>query len=268
MSGAAAELEKLLQLVRVLRDPHNGCPWDREQTFASIAPFTIEEAYEVADAIARAEPRRLRGELGDLLFQVALHAQMASERGWFDFSEVAADISAKLVRRHPHVFAGKSVTGVAQLHVDWEASKAAERAAAGDQGTLADVPAALPALARSAKLGRRARRVGFDWLDATGARAKVDEELAEIDAAVASGQPAQVAEEMGDLLFTLANWARHLQLDPEDALRQAMLKFERRFGRLERLAAERGLELVALSPAQWDELWQVAKRQPADPAQS
>jgi nucleoside triphosphate diphosphatase len=259
LSGAGEELEALLALMRTLRDPAGGCPWDREQNFLSIAPFTIEEAYEVADAIGRGDLDRLRDELGDLLFQVVFHALLAEEAGRFDFAAVARGIRDKLVRRHPHVFAEPRAIGVAQLHVSWEAQKARERAAAGVRGVLSDVPRALPALSRAAKLGRRARRVGFDWAAAAEVRAKVDEELAEVDAALAAGDQRQVAEEIGDLLFTLANWARHLEVDAEDALRGAALKFERRFECMEQAAERGGLALDALDPAQWDELWRDAK---------
>jgi MazG family protein len=259
LSAAGDELEALLALMRTLRDPATGCPWDREQNFLSIAPFTIEEAYEVADAVGRGDLDRLRDELGDLLFQVVFHALLGEEAGRFDFAAVARGIRDKLIRRHPHIFAERKAIDVAQLHVSWESQKARERAAAGVHGVLSDVPRALPALARAAKLGRRARRVGFDWSAAAGVRAKMDEELAEVDAALAAGNHRQVAEEIGDLLFTLANWARHLEVDAEDALRGAALKFERRFEHMERAAERGGLALNELEPAQWDELWRDAK---------
>lgn len=267
---AGPALEQLLSLMRALRDPAHGCPWDREQTFASIAPFTVEEAYEVADAIDRCDLKRLRDELGDLLFQVVFHARMAEEQTAFDFAAVARGICDKLIRRHPHVFdaAGRlhaagadaaEPVAIAQLHVSWEAQKARERAADGAQGVLADVPHALPGLVRAAKLGRRAGRVGFDWPEAAGVRAKLDEELAELDAALAQGSNARASEELGDLLFTIANWARHLELDAEDALRTASVKFERRFEHMERAAKQHGWTLEQLSAAQWDELWRAAK---------
>lgn len=259
MSAAADELDALLALMRALRDPQAGCPWDREQDFASIAPFTIEEAYEVADAIGRGDMDRLRDELGDLLFQVVFHARMAEEAGQFDFAAVARGIRDKLIRRHPHIFAERRAMDVAQLHVSWETHKAQERAAAGMHGVLSDVPRALPALARAAKLGRRARCVGFDWPDAAGVRAKINEELAEIDAALAARDHEQVADELGDLLFTVANWARHLQVDAEDALRRAALKFEQRFECMERLAERDGLALAGLAAGQWEQLWGEAK---------
>jgi len=258
MSRAAEQLEALLGLMSALRDPVGGCPWDREQTFETIAPYTIEEAYEVADAIARADLDRLRDELGDLLFQVVFHARMAEERGEFDFADVAEGIREKLVRRHPHVF-GTASRDQAALRVSWEAQKAHERAARGASGVLADVPAALPALTRAAKLGNRAARVGFDWDAAAGVRTKIDEELAELDGAVAAGRQDQIAEELGDLLFTVANWARHLDVDAEEALRAASLKFERRFECMETLAQRAQLRLETLSAAQWEQLWSDAK---------
>jgi ATP diphosphatase len=259
VSGAGEALDALLALMRTLRDPHSGCPWDRSQSFATIAPYTIEEAYEVADAIEREEPERLRDELGDLLFQVVFHARLAEELGRFDFAAVARGIHDKLVRRHPHVFATPEALELGQLHSSWETQKAQERSARGVSGVLADVPRALPALTRAAKLGRRAGRVGFDWEGASGVRTKIDEELAEIDAALEAGRHEQVGEELGDLLFTLANWARHLELDAEQLLRTAALKFERRFESMEQSASGRGIALEALSSALWDELWGHAK---------
>lgn len=263
MSPAAQELDALLALMRALRDPVHGCPWDREQTFRTIAPYTIEEAYEIADAIERNEPARVRDELGDLLFQVVFQARLAEEQSQFDFAAVARGIREKLIRRHPHVF-GEPPEGQdldeARLRSAWEAHKAQERAAAGRAGTLADVPLALPGLSRAAKLGRRASRVHFDWPATAGVRAKIDEELAEIDAALTSGAAGErVAEELGDLLFTIAQWARHLKVDPEQALRSASVKFERRFERMEQAAAARGRQLGELSAAEWDALWNAAK---------
>jgi MazG family protein len=269
MGDAQRAIEALITLMARLRDPQRGCPWDLEQSFETIAPFTVEEAYEVADAIERGEHERLREELGDLLFQVVFHARMAEERGWFDFADVAESIHAKLVRRHPHVFAGAAIEAQ-HLPREWEAQKAREREQAagelGDRGTLAGVPRALPALMRAAKLGRRAARVGFDWPDAAGARAKVAEELGELDAALTgagaaapAGASDAAADELGDLLFAVVNLSRHLNLDAEAALRGASAKFERRFRRMESRAHERGLALAGLSAAQWDELWQEAK---------
>ncbi len=259
--AAQDALARLLGIMRRLRDPQAGCPWDRAQDFASIAPYTIEEAYEVAEAIARGEPRALESELGDLLFQVVFHAQMGAEREWFDFASVANAISDKLTDRHPHVFGEARMGTAAELNRAWEEHKARERAARADSAhsELSDVPLALPALSRAAKLGKRAGRVGFDWPDPQGVREKIDEELREI-AAVAPDDGAQRAEELGDLLFATANWARHLGVDPEEALRQANAKFERRFRAMETLAAQRGLELRSLDAAAWDSLWNEVKR--------
>ena len=271
MRDAERALGALLALMARLRDPQRGCPWDREQTFSSIAPYTIEEAYEVADAIERGEHEQLRDELGDLLFQVVFHARMAEERGWFDFAAVATAIHDKLVRRHPHVFAGASPTPQELVRV-WEEQKAQERAEralgrpAAEATVLAGVPRALPALVRAAKLGRRAARVGFDWPDAREVRSKVLEELHEMDAAHAAASAGEagegagaVAEELGDLLFSIVNWSRHLKLDAEAALRSANAKFERRFAAMESLARARSLDLQALSAAEWDALWREAK---------
>jgi ATP diphosphatase len=272
MSDAERALGALLALMARLRDPQRGCPWDRQQTFSSIAPYTIEEAYEVADAIERGEHEQLRDELGDLLFQVVFHARMAEECGWFDFAAVARSIHDKLVRRHPHVFAGASPTPQELARV-WEEQKAQERAEwalgrpAAEATVLAGVPRALPALVRAAKLGRRAARVGFDWPDAREVRAKVLEELHEMDAALAAASAAgeagtdagAVADELGDLLFSVVNWSRHLKLDAEAALRAANAKFERRFAAMESLARARGLDLHGLSAAEWDALWREAK---------
>ena len=267
--GAESAVTALLQLMARLRDPQSGCPWDLKQTFATIAPYTIEEAYEVADAIEGGDPVKLRDELGDLLFQVVFHAQMAQERGWFDFAQVASSIHDKLVRRHPHVFGGERVADEKELSRNWEEHKARERAASGAEvSMLADVPRGLPALVRAAKLGKRAGRVGFDWPDAQGVRDKVLEELREVDAAIASSgradapavvEPA-VIEEMGDLLFALANWSRHMRFDAEEALRAANFKFERRFRAMESIARGRGLALEGLSPQEWEDLWQEAKK--------
>jgi nucleoside triphosphate diphosphatase len=268
--GEPAEaVAALLELMARLRDSQRGCPWDREQTFRTIAPYTIEEAYEVADAIEREQPQKLREELGDLLFQVVFHARMAEEKGWFDFAAVARGIHEKLVRRHPHVFEDAGLAAdVGHLSRVWEEQKARERAqAAGmgadaDHSALADVPRALPALTRAAKLGRRAARVGFDWEQPSQVRDKVLEEVREIEDELAGGaSAASLTEELGDLLFAVANWGLHLKLEPEQALRAANAKFERRFRRMEALAAAQGTPLQGLDAAQWDVLWRQAKRE-------
>jgi ATP diphosphatase len=255
-------IDRLLQVMRRLRDPEGGCPWDLEQSFATIAPYTIEEAYEVADAIQREDWAELKGELGDLLLQVVYHAQMAEERDLFDFDAVAHAIADKMIARHPHVFGEETVSGSAALKTLWEDKKAEERAAkgSGDASLLADLPLALPALLRALKLQRRAARVGFDWDAAPPVLAKLKEELAELEAALAGGAPRPVAElELGDLLFTLVNLARHLHLDPEAALRAANVKFERRFRRIEAEAAKQGRRLQDLTLAELDTLWDRAK---------
>ncbi len=263
MNDPAARLEALLALMSALRDPVRGCPWDRAQTFATIAPHTIEEAYELADAIAGDEPARIRDELGDLLFQVVFHAQLARERGWFDFADVAAGLHDKLVRRHPHVFGhvfGNTAAGAApDLARAWDQAKASERAAAGAKGALAGVAMALPALARAAKLARRAGAVGFDWFDEAAVRPKIAEELRETEAAVRLGDATAIEEELGDTLFAVANWARLLNVDPESALRAANHKFERRFAAMEALIAARGWVVADLDAARWEELWVAVK---------
>jgi ATP diphosphatase len=273
MSEAERAVGALLALMARLRDPERGCPWDRAQSFSTIAPYTIEEAYEVADAIEHGDREHLREELGDLLFQVVFHARMAEEQGWFDFSAVASGIREKLVRRHPHLFAGANLAPEDLVRV-WEEQKAQERAAAksraaaaGASTVLSGVPRALPALTRAAKLGRRAARVGFDWEDARAVRSKVLEELHEVDSALGGGDaatedapaPQALAGELGDLLFTIVNWSRHLHIDAEAALRAANDKFERRFAHMEALAQTRGLELTRLSAVEWEALWSEAK---------
>jgi nucleoside triphosphate diphosphatase len=272
VKGAAAALTALIKVMARLRNPSSGCRWDLAQDFRSIAPYTIEEAYEVADAIERDDVDALRGELGDLLFQVVFHARMAEERGWFDFAQVATAIHDKLVRRHPHVFSAQpqALDGLA-LETLWEEQKARERAACGPGGAetsaLADVPLALPALTRAAKLGRRAARVGFDWRQAADVRPKVLEELDELDAALAAAAAstvpqsanARAVEEYGDLLFALVNWGRHLRIDPEAALRAANQKFTERFCAMESLARARKFDLPSLSADAWEALWRECK---------
>lgn len=260
----ARPIDRLLAVMRRLRDPEGGCPWDVEQTFATIAPYTIEEAYEVADAIEREAWDELAGELGDLLLQVVYHARIAEESGLFAFDDVATAIAEKLIARHPHVFEAAEVRSAAAQREHWEATKAAERAQkAARQGAAAsildDLPQGLPALTRALKLQKRAARVGFDWPDLEGVRAKITEELDELEAAA----PAEREEELGDLFFTLVNHARRLGLDPETALRRANAKFERRFKAME--AASRA-SLATLSLDELEALWQVAKRD-GDPSE-
>lgn len=251
----------LLDIMARLRDPDGGCPWDLAQDFASVAPYTIEEAYEVLDAIEQGEPAALCDELGDLLFQVVFHARMAEERGWFDFDDVVAAISDKLVRRHLHVFGDVQVEDAEQQTAAWEAHKAAEREArgeAGQTGALAGVPRALPALTRAAKLQRRVARLGLDWPDWRGVLDKVREELAELEDEVEQGGEG-LEGEIGDLLFSCVNLARHLGVDAEAALRGANGKFERRVAWLEARLAEQGRSLQAADAAELDALWEAAK---------
>lgn len=251
---------RLLAIMRALRDPESGCPWDIEQDFASIAPYTIEEAYEVADAIQRADWRDLTGELGDLLLQVVFHAQIAQDRGLFDFNDVANGISDKMVARHPHVFGSESRDKTAaQQTRDWEVVKAEERAARAEAGTLDGVALGLPALLRAVKLQKRAARVGFDWPQTAQVLDKVAEEMAELAEAKASGDSDHTEEEFGDLLFVMANLARHMEIDPEAALRRANAKFVRRFQRIESLLAAQGKTPAESDLAEMDTLWNRAK---------
>jgi ATP diphosphatase len=231
----------LLDIMARLRDPQSGCPWDVAQTFGTIAPYTIEEAYEVADAIRRGAMDELKGELGDLLFQVVFHARMAEEANAFSFADVVAALNEKMIRRHPHVFGDQEIATAAAQTENWETIKAAERAAriADDPSVLANVPLALPALMRAEKLTKRAARVGFDWPTLDAVFDKLAEEIAETREAVAENDSDHVAEEIGDMLFVLANLARKAGVDPEEALRGANAKFERRFRHVEaRLAAD------------------------------
>jgi nucleoside triphosphate diphosphatase len=243
-----APLDDLVAIMRRLRDPETGCAWDREQTFETIAPYTIEEAYEVADAIARDDMAELRDELGDLQLQVVYHSRIAEERGAFTIDDVIAGICAKMIRRHPHIF------GDADESPGWEALKAAERGAREDRSALAHVARALPALKRAEKIQARAARVGFDWPDISGPRAKIDEEIAEIEAAVSDGER---EAELGDLLFSVVNYARHLDIDPETALRGAVDRFEQRFRKVEDIAPK---PLKDMDIDELEILWQEAKR--------
>jgi ATP diphosphatase len=257
---SSPQLERLLRIMRTLRDPEGGCPWDLQQSFASLAPYTLEEACEVVEALERGTLDELRDELGDLLFQIVFLAQLADEEGRFDFEAVARSISDKLVHRHPHVFDKQpGVEESRDLKQQWESLKEGERRERGMEGVLAGVPLALPALVRASKLGKRAARVGFDWPDAAGARAKVDEELGELDRALASDDEAAIDEELGDVLFSVVSWARLMGRDPERILRAANRKFEGRFAAMEAMAGKQGRALATLSPADWNELWEAAK---------
>lgn len=250
-------MPRLLEIMRRLRDPQTGCPWDLEQDFASIAPYTIEEAYEVADAIERAAWDELKGELGDLLFQSVFHAQMADEAGLFTFDEVADTMSDKMVARHPHVFGDESRDKSAEQQTrDWEAIKAQERAAKARGGVLDDVAMGLPALMRAVKLQKRAARVGFDWPSTDEVIDKIVEEAQELREATS---PEHQHEEFGDLLFVMANLARHLHIDPEEALRAANAKFTRRFKSIEADLAKQGKRPEDSNLAEMDALWDAAK---------
>lgn len=260
---ADRDIGTLLEIMATLRDPARGCPWDREQDFGSIAPYTIEEAYEVADAIDRDDFADLKSELGDLLFQVVFHAQMASEIGAFDFGDVVAAINGKMKSRHPHVFGDAEVASADLQREAWENLKASERAGGTDHSALAGIGHALPSLARAEKLGKRAARVGFDWPDAEGAMDKVREELDEVAAAIRQGDPVQIEEEIGDLLLACSSVARHARADAEEALRQACRKFETRFRRMEAIAGQQGIELGSQSAQELDALWNRAK-EPAE----
>ena len=259
----ATQINRLIEIMARLRDPERGCPWDVEQNFATIAPHTLEEAYEVADAIERQDLAALKDELGDLLLQVVFHAQMAREDGIFDFNDVAEAISEKLVRRHPHVFGTESIEGAEAQTVAWEEHKANERRAKGadeDKSALSGVAVAYPALTRALKLQKRAARVGFDWDAAADVFAKFGEEIEEVRREMAAGaKPERLEDEIGDLLFTCVNLARKLKLDPETALRRASAKFEQRFRRMEAMLASEGATLEDTTLAEKEERWQRAK---------
>ncbi|NMZ57958.1 nucleoside triphosphate pyrophosphohydrolase [Pseudomonas nitroreducens] len=271
------KLEDLLYLMARLRDPQNGCPWDLKQSYATIVPYTLEEAYEVADAIERGDFDHLREELGDLLFQVVYYAQLAREEGRFEFDAVVDGITTKLIRRHPHVFPDGDLYGEpdpakleeAAVKQRWEELKAEERAAKAAEpvqlSLLDDVPNALPALSRAAKLQKRASQVGFDWADALPVVDKVREELDEVLEAMAGGDTEAQAEEVGDLLFVVVNLARKLKVDPETALRAANAKFERRFRYIETALRDQGRTLEDSNLEEMDELWGAAKRDEKNP---
>ena len=253
---------RLINIMAALRTPETGCPWDLEQSFATIAPYTIEEAYEVADAIAQGNLVSLKEELGDLLFQVVFHARMAEEQGAFDFNEVVQGLSDKMEARHPHVFGTHAIETAEQQTQNWEVMKAKERAAklADDPSLLADIPLALPALMRAEKLTKRAARVGFDWPSLNEVFEKLTEEIGETQEAIAEGDQAHIEEEIGDVLFVLANLARKARVDPEVALRSANAKFERRFRWIEEALQRDGKSPETSSLEEMDGLWISAKR--------
>ena len=265
----ATTIEDLLAVMAALRTPGTGCPWDLEQTFSTIAPYTIEEAYEVAEAIERADMGELKEELGDLLLQVVYHSRLAEEAGAFDFADVVAAITEKMIRRHPHVFGDESARSAGVARGFWEEMKAAERRAKAasappddavpPQSVLDDVPTGLPGLTRAVKLQDKAARVGFDWPSLAPVFAKLKEELAELEAVLAGRQQAKIAEEFGDLLFVIANVGRHLRIDPEAALRSANAKFIRRFRHIEARLAAMGKTPDRSDLEEMDALWDEAK---------
>jgi len=266
------QTDRLLEIMAKLRDPDDGCPWDIEQDFASIAPYTIEEAYEVADAIAHGDMAELRDELGDLLLQVVFHARMAEEQGLFDYEAVAAAISEKMIRRHPHVFADETVESTAAQTLFWERQKAEERAQKAarnghESSALDGVSVSLPAQTRAVKLARRAARVGFDWPDSASVLAKLDEEIGELRQELADGgDRVRLEDELGDVLFSVANLARHLDIDPETALRRTNAKFEHRFRYVEKRLREAGQGLEDATLEEMDRLWEEAKTVSPSPA--
>lgn len=254
------KVDKLIEIMAALRDPKGGCPWDLEQTFATIAPYTIEEAYEVADTIERGALHELRDELGDLLFQVAFHARMAEEQGLFNFDDVVTAIVEKMIRRHPHVFGDEVVEDAEAQTLAWEAQKVEERKAKGQHKSLLDgVTLGLPALSRAEKLQRRAARAGFDWPEITPVFDKIHEEIEEVRAELAGEDRSRLEDEIGDLLFACVNLSRHAGIDPEQALRAANGKFTRRFGYVEQRLAEEGISLEEADLARMDALWDEAK---------
>ncbi|NEX91408.1 nucleoside triphosphate pyrophosphohydrolase [Caulobacter sp. 17J65-9] len=259
MTDAPSPMQRLLDVMARLRDPNGGCPWDVEQTFATIAPYTVEEAYEVADAIERNDMKELKVELGDLLFQVVFHSRMAEEQGLFRFDDVAEAMAEKLIRRHPHVFGGGDSRTADEQTVAWETQKAAERKAKQQHGVLDDVPVGLPALTRAVKLTRRAGRVGFDWPTTAEVLEKLREEIAELEAEIEAGDMAKAREELGDFLFVVANLARKLDVEPEDALRAANAKFVRRFHHIEARLAETGRTPEQSTLEEMDGFWNEAR---------
>ena len=256
-------LDRLLGIMKTLRDPENGCPWDRQQTFASIAPYTLEETYEVIDAINRADFDDLRGELGDLLFQVVFYAQMAQEEGRFNFDDICNAISDKLERRHPHIFADAQVSGSAEVLVNWEQIKSDERAGKAQHSALDDIPQALPALMRAHKIQKRCSNVGFDWTTLGPVLDKVHEEIDEVmhEAQQAVIDQDKLEEEIGDLLFATVNLSRHLGSKAETALQKANTKFERRFRQVEQIIAAQGMTMQQATLEEMEAAWQVVKSQ-------
>ena len=253
------QLKELIATFKSLRDPNNGCAWDREQTFKSIASCSIEEAYEVADAIEREDFQALKSELGDLLFQVVFHAEMADEEGLFDLTDVISELNDKLIRRHPHVFSDKSVITASESLTIWEDIKAEERKNLKYDSLMDDVPRNLPSLTRAKKLQKRAARVGFDWPSSREVMAKIQEEILELEIERKADNRENISEEIGDILFTLVNLTRHFNLDPEDIMRKSNLKFENRFRAMENHAKDNNLALDKMSLEELEEIWQKIK---------
>jgi ATP diphosphatase len=253
------QLKELIATFKSLRDPNNGCAWDREQTFKSIASCSIEEAYEVADAIEREDFQALKSELGDLLFQVVFHAEMADEEGLFDLTDVISELNDKLIRRHPHVFSDKSAITASESLTIWEDIKAEERKNLKYDSLMDDVPKNLPSLTRAKKLQKRAARVGFDWPSSREVMVKIQEEILELEIERKADNRENISEEIGDILFTLVNLARHFNLDPEDIMRKSNLKFENRFRAMENHAKENNVALDKMNLEELEELWQKIK---------
>ena len=253
------QLKELIATFKSLRDPNNGCAWDKEQTFKSIASCSIEEAYEVADAIEREDFQALKSELGDLLFQVVFHAEMADEEGLFDLTDVISELNDKLIRRHPHVFSDKSAITASESLTIWEDIKAEERKNLKYDSLMDDVPRNLPSLTRAKKLQKRAARVGFDWPSSREVMAKIQEEMLELEIERKADNRENISEEIGDILFTLVNLTRHFNLDPEDIMRKSNLKFENRFRAMENHAKENNVALDKMSLEELEEIWQKIK---------
>lgn len=253
------QLKELIATFKSLRDPNNGCAWDREQTFKSIASCSIEEAYEVADAIEREDFQALKSELGDLLFQVVFHAEMADEEGLFDLTDVISELNDKLIRRHPHVFSDKSAITASESLTIWEDIKAEERKNLKYDSLMDDVPKNLPSLTRAKKLQKRAARVGFDWPSSREVMAKIQEEILELEIERKANNRENISEEIGDILFTLVNLTRHFNLDPEDIMRKSNLKFENRFRAMENHAKENNVALDKMNLEELEEIWQKIK---------
>ena len=259
MNKLNEQLTKLIETFKSLRDPKNGCAWDKEQTFKSIASCSIEEAYEVADAIEREDFQALKSELGDLLFQVVFHAEMADEKELFNLTDVITELNDKLIRRHPHVFSNKSAISASESLSIWENIKAEERKELKYSSLMDDVPKNLPSLIRAKKLQKRAARIGFDWLESKQVMAKIEEEVQELQIEHDANNKANISEEIGDILFTIVNLSRHFDLDPEDIMRKSNLKFENRFRAMENYAERNKISLENMNLEELESIWQKIK---------